>query len=99
MTHRFRIPASLRRVALIGVLLLAVLASSMTGLAQELKDVRAPPSPLTLKSRGSFIVGGESVLQTPAQLSSFTDQPLTNGGHVTVNQMYVEYMVPTSDNG
>ena len=52
-----------------------------------------------LKSRGSFIVGGESVEQTPAQLSSFTGQPPDAGGHVTVNQMYVEYMVPVADDG
>ena len=99
MTDHMRLRAFLRRVALLGVLLLGVLASSTTGFAQELKDVQAPPSPLTLKSRGSFIVGGESVEQTPAQLSSFTGQPLESGGHVTVNQMYVEYMVPVADNG
>jgi pimeloyl-ACP methyl ester carboxylesterase len=86
-------------VVLIGVLLLGAFASSMTGFAQELKDVQGPTSPLTLKSRGTFIVGGQSVEQTPAQLSSFTDQPLDTGGHVTVNQMYVEYMVPMADNG
>src|SRR3954453_3064120 len=94
MTDRVWPRASLRRVALFGVLLLGVLASSMTGFAQELKDVQDPSSPLTLKSRGSFIVGGQSAEQSPAQLSSFTDQPLTSGGHVTPNQMYVEYMVP-----
>ena len=99
MTHRFRFPASMRQVGLFGVLLLGVLTSSMTGFAQELKDVQDPSSPLTLKSRGSFIVGGQSVEQTPAQLSSFTGQPLDTGGHVTVNQMYVEYMVPAADNG
>lgn len=99
MTDRFRLPASMRRVALFGVLLLGVLNSSMMGSAQEIKDVQDPTSPLTLKSRGSFIVGGHSVEQAPAQLSSFTGQPLDNGGHVTVNQMYVEYMVPAPDNG
>ena len=99
MTDRMWPRASLRRVALIGVHLLGVLASSMTASAQELKDVQDPSSPLTLKSRGSFIVGGESVMQTPAQLSSFTGQPLDSGGHVTVNQLYVEYMVPVADNG
>jgi pimeloyl-ACP methyl ester carboxylesterase len=99
MTHHFRFPASMRRVGLFGVLLVGVLASSITGSAQELKNVQDPTSPLTLKSRGSFIVGGQSVEQTPAQLSSFTGQPLDTGGHVTVNQMYVEFMVPAPDNG
>ena len=99
MIDHMRQPASLRRLAMLGVLLLGVLASSMAGFAQELKEVQAPPSSLVLKSRGSFIVGGDSVVQPPAQLSSFTDQPLDSGGHVTINQMYVEYMVPTTDNG
>jgi pimeloyl-ACP methyl ester carboxylesterase len=86
-------------VAVIVSLLLVSLASSMPGSTQELKDVQDPTSPLTLKSRGSFMVGGQSVLQTTAQLSSFTDQPLDSGGHVTVNQMYVEYMVPMAQTG
>jgi pimeloyl-ACP methyl ester carboxylesterase len=94
-----RLAASLRRVALTGALLLGVLASSMTGFAQELKDVQAPPSPLVLKSRGSFIVGGESVERSAAQLSTIFDRPLDQGGHVTINQMYVEYMVPMAETG
>src|SRR4051812_14876886 len=99
MTGSMRFHWLLRRAALIGMLLFGVLASSVTSFAQNLKDVQAPPAPLTLKSRGSFMVGGESVVQTPAQLSSFTDQQLASGGHVTINQMYVEYMVPMADNG
>ena len=82
-----------------GALVLGALASPPAGFAQELEDVQAPPSPLTLQSRGSFLVGGESVEQTPAQLSFFTGQLPDTGGHVTVNQMYVEYMVPAADNG
>jgi pimeloyl-ACP methyl ester carboxylesterase len=93
----------LRRAAVAGALFLGVLALSMAAFAQERTGVAAraaqvPPSPLMLKSRGSFMVGGESLLQTPAQLSSFTGQQLDSGGHVTINQMYVEYMVPMADN-
>jgi pimeloyl-ACP methyl ester carboxylesterase len=71
----------------------------MTGVAQELKDVQAPREPLLLKSRGSFLVGGESVLRTPTELSSIFGTPPTNSGHITVNQMYVEYMVPMWERG
>ena len=105
MINRIRFPASPPRAAMVGAIILGAFACMMTGLsqgtgfAQELTDVQEPSSPLVLRSRGSFIVGGESVSQTPAQLSSFTNQPLDTGGHVTVNQMYVEYLVPTADNG
>jgi hypothetical protein len=99
MIDRMRLATSLRRVVLIGALLLGVLASSMTGFAQELKDIQTLPSPLVLKSRGSLIVGGESVERTPAQLSTIFDRQLDTGGHTTINQMYVEYMVPMSETG
>ena len=79
-------------------LFLAALGVSTTGAAQALKDVQAPSSPLELKSRGSFIVGGESVVQTPLQLSTIFGRPLDTGGRITINQMYVEYMVPKSGN-
>lgn len=55
--------------------------------------------PLVLQSRGSFMVGGESKQQTPEQLSSIFGTPPTNGGNVTVNQMYVEYMTPAHVTG
>jgi pimeloyl-ACP methyl ester carboxylesterase len=106
MTNRVGRPNSpLRRAAVASALfLVVVVALSLPGLAQERAGVAAqaaqvPPSALVLASRGSFMVGGESVLQTPAQLSSFTGQPLDSGGHVTINQMYVEYMAPVADNG
>jgi pimeloyl-ACP methyl ester carboxylesterase len=46
-----------------------------------------------------FIVGGESVERTPAQLSTIFDRQLDQGGHVTIKQMYVEYMVPMAEDG
>jgi pimeloyl-ACP methyl ester carboxylesterase len=42
-----------------------------------------------LKAQGSFYVGGETVEQTRDELGSFGP-----GGHITINQMYVRYMVP-----
>ena len=50
---------------------------------------RQPDKPLVLKAQGSFFVGGEKVEQTQAELGD-----LGPGGHITVNQMYVRYMVP-----
>ena len=44
---------------------------------------------LTLKERGSFYVGGESVKQDFVELGSFRAADT-----VTINQMYVEYMTP-----
>ncbi|MBP2198789.1 hypothetical protein [Pantoea cypripedii] len=55
--------------------------------------------PLILKSRGSFIIGGESKKATAAQLSSIFGTPPASGGNITVNQMYVEYMVPEKQTG
>lgn len=62
-------------------------------------EKQAPTDPLVLQRRGSMIVGGESVAQTPTQLSFFADDADQAPGHVTINQMYVEYMVPVADNG
>jgi hypothetical protein len=99
MTYRTRVATSVCRVAVISALVLGALTPSRTGFAQEVEQVQPAPAPLVLQSRGSFIVGGESVQQTPAQLSYFTGQLPDSGGHATTNQMYVEYMVPLADNG
>jgi pimeloyl-ACP methyl ester carboxylesterase len=45
-----------------------------------------------LKSQGSFYVGGETVEQSFDELGSFGP-----GSKITVNQMYVRYMVPASE--
>jgi pimeloyl-ACP methyl ester carboxylesterase len=57
--------------------------------AQRYQDLQVPTSPLVLKAQGSFFIGGESVEQTPAQLGGFGE-----AGTLTINQMYVRYMVP-----
>lgn len=63
-------------------------------LAQALKDVQTPDTPLVLKAQGSFFVGGDVVEQTQRELGD-----LGPGGHITVNQMYVRYMVPQGGEG
>jgi pimeloyl-ACP methyl ester carboxylesterase len=57
--------------------------------AQALADAQVPDAPLILKAQGSFFVGGEKVEQTKSELGNLAPE-----GHITVNQMYVRYMVP-----
>lgn len=73
----------------VGVFLAGILGTASGAVAQVLKDVRTPDTPLVLKAQGSFFVGGEKVEQTQVQLGG-----LGPGGHITVNQMYVRFMVP-----
>ncbi len=78
-----------RSAVLVAVAVSAVLGASTGALAQALKDVQVADTPLVLKAQGSFFVGGEKVEQTAGELGD-----LGPGGHITVNQMYVRYMVP-----
>src|SRR5688572_12521634 len=73
-----------------------LLAVCVTGhlKAQALKDLEMPSTPLVLKAQGSFFVGGEKIKQTQGELGN-----LGPGGHITVNQMYVRYMVPQGGEG
>jgi pimeloyl-ACP methyl ester carboxylesterase len=59
--------------------------------AQSLKSIQAPAQPLVLKARGSFFVGGRSVEQKAGEILLGPDD------RVTVDQMYVEYMVPAGE--
>jgi pimeloyl-ACP methyl ester carboxylesterase len=54
-----------------------------------------PGSPLVLKALGSFFLGGESVARTGIEAGNAAYGP----GHITINQMYVEYMVPETQLG
>ena len=79
-----------RRGIFAGVIAAALLLGTAGDLmAQALKDVQTPDTPLVLKAQGSFFVGGEKVEQTQGELGN-----LGPGGHIAVNQMYVRYMVP-----
>jgi len=70
--------------AVLGGLIPAAAAS-----AQTLKSIQTPAKPLVLKDRGSFFVGGRSVEQKAGEILLGPDDS------VTVDQMYVEFMVPT----
>lgn len=87
---RSPIPAQRRvRTATVASLAAAILSAEIPAFAQTRQSVQIPATPLVLKSRGSFYVGGESMEQTAAELG--TQAP---ADAATVNQMYVEYMVP-----
>jgi pimeloyl-ACP methyl ester carboxylesterase len=83
-----------RPAILVAVMLAAVLGMADDVMAQALRDVQTPDTPLVLKAQGSFFVGGEKVEETQAELGN-----LGPGGHIAVNQMYVRYMVPQAGDG
>jgi pimeloyl-ACP methyl ester carboxylesterase len=83
-----------RRPVILAVMTLALLGAPAGVMAQALEDVKTPDKPLVLKAQGSFFVGGEKVEQTAGELGD-----LGPGGHITVNQMYVRYMVPQAGAG
>ena len=74
--------------------LASVVVMPVGATAQALADVKRPDTPLVLRAQGSFYVGGESVEQTQGQLGN-----LGPGGHITINQMYVRFMVPQGGDG
>jgi pimeloyl-ACP methyl ester carboxylesterase len=80
---------NLRECFAVAASLAIVLGTVVNVPAQALKDVQTPDAPLVLKAQGSFFVGGEKVEQTQGELGD-----LGPGGHITVNQMYVRFMVP-----
>ncbi len=59
--------------------LLLVMLGAMTGRTAAQTKAK-DPGPLTIKSQGSFFVGGEN--------------KTINGGEITVNQMYVQFQIP-----
>ena len=84
----------------IAALLSSALAlTTVPAFGQQVADVTAPAEPLVLQGRGSLIIGGESIAQTPEQLSSIIATPPAEAGHVTINQMYVEFMEPQEASG
>ena len=83
-----------RFAVLAGVIVAGILGTSGEVMAQALEDVQTPDTPLVLRAQGSFFVGGEKAEQTQGELGN-----LGPGGHVTVNQMYVRYMVPQGGDG
>ena len=92
--ERQRFAARCRFATLAGAALAVVLGMAGNVMAQALKDIQTPDTPLVLKAQGSFFVGGEKVEQIEVELGN-----LGPGGHITANQMYVRYMVPQGGDG
>jgi len=89
-----RISKSCRSAVLFAATLVGVLGAATGVTAQALKDLQTPDTPLVLKAQGSFFVGGEKSEQTRVELGA-----LGPGGRITINQMYVRYMVPQDGAG
>ena len=83
-----------RLVILFSATAAGVFGTAVDVMAQALKDVQTPDTPLVLKAQGSFFVGGDKAEQTQVELGD-----LGPGGHIAVNQMYVRYMVPQGGDG
>ena len=88
-----------RIICALGVFAVTAGAFPNGAVSQTLSGVQSATRPLILKSRGSFMVGGEEKHLTADQLSSIYVAPPTSGGGISVNQMYVEFMVPDGANG
>jgi hypothetical protein len=76
-------------VILVGVVLAGTFGTAITAAAQDVADLRTPRSPLVLKAQGSFVQGGEVKEAEAGDLGAGAPP-----GHITINQMYVEYMIP-----
>lgn len=74
--------------------MLAGLLAPTVATAQDMdmRHASSAESPLVLKSRGSLFVGGEQVEKTSVELGG-----LGPDDKITINQMYVEYMVPDGE--
>jgi hypothetical protein len=84
-----RFPKTLHLAVRAGAMLAGTLGMVVTAAAQDVQNLQTPKGALVLQGQGSFFVGGENVLQTNIEAGG-----LFGPGHLTINQMYVEYMIP-----
>ena len=80
-------------------LLATVIATTLAATASAAADGRnALNGPLVIKEQGSFFVDGESVFaEHPiGEVSGPLVDLIGAPGHITVNQMYVEFQIPQS---
>jgi hypothetical protein len=84
---------TLRAVALASAVFFGALSQCLTTAAQDVDDLKMPNGSLVLKSQGSFFVGGDEVEQSAIEIGG-----AFGPGHIFVNQMYVEYMIPKGGN-
>lgn len=74
------------RINLSAIVLLVV---SNLASAQRLENLVIEKEPLVLKAAGSFFVGGQPEAQSRSEMGAFFPE-----GNVSVNQMYVNFMMP-----
>jgi pimeloyl-ACP methyl ester carboxylesterase len=86
--HRSGIKKMIERRVVAGAILASILGLPMSADAQNFADLRTPDAPLALQALGSFYVGGRTVT------ASTTNIGLYKGGPMSVDQMYVQYMIP-----
>jgi pimeloyl-ACP methyl ester carboxylesterase len=84
-----RFPKTLDLVVLSGVVLAGTLGMAVTAAAQDVSDLQTPNSPLVLKAQGSFVVGGQVIAAQAGDLGTGAAP-----GHVTIKQLYVQFMIP-----
>jgi pimeloyl-ACP methyl ester carboxylesterase len=82
-----RLPKTLQPIALAGVIVAGTLAAVGSAEAQDVSNLQTPNGSLVLKARGSFFVDGQNVFEDAISAGAIA-------GHLTINQMYVEYMIP-----
>jgi hypothetical protein len=75
-------------------LLLAIttFGAATAAIAQDVSDLQKAKSPLVLDSQGSFVVGGQNVAKNAVDVGGAAP------GHITIKQLYVEYMIPSGAN-
>ena len=77
-------------------LLTGLLASGAgTAYAQEYQALQTSRSPLVLAAQGSFYVGGQTISQTETELG--LGGPTFPPGQIVINQMYVRFMKPKTN--
>jgi pimeloyl-ACP methyl ester carboxylesterase len=83
-----RFPKTLQSIVLASVVLAGTFGTAITAAAQDVSDLQTPKGSLVLQAQGSFFMGGETVSQTATEIGGF------GGGHIAINQMYVQYIIP-----
>ena len=89
MKRTRRFPTTRHLVVLAGFAIAGTLGNAIAAAAQDVSDLQTPKSPLVLKAQGSFVTGGDVIAAQAGDLG-----PGAAPGHVTINQMYVEYSIP-----
>ena len=71
------------------MLIILLIFFSQISKGQNFASLKMEAEPLLLQTIGSFYVGGEKQAQNVQELGGFSSD-----GTITVNQMYVEYLIP-----